>query len=274
MKWLWVIVGIGTALYVYLWYRGRAPRVPTAPVATRHGMAMAEDRELMLSTFRRELANYMVRLDPDRYLDLYRKAMALETAFGKADNEEREAQLLIITKRYPMYEEFDFIGTRPYVLYSDALSRHSIEEIEEHYLNLVKFQALQRALDPDWKFRAAATTEKEFEHLQGYIRKIKDTKFRQRLQAAVETFYANGKGNRLTDGDGAVAYENAAFTVYYVPHIAENRFGFHFKDTNEFGLFGSFYDSDNDKSYQSFYRSNRRFEAEQHLDHLFIDERI
>jgi len=34
-------------------------------------MNIASDRELMLSTFRRELANYMACRDPDRFLRLY-----------------------------------------------------------------------------------------------------------------------------------------------------------------------------------------------------------
>lgn len=237
-------------------------------------MNMASDRELMLATFRRELANHMVRLDPDRFLRFYRKARAAEAAIETADKDEREAQHTIIAKRYPFYTDFDFVGTRGHVLYSDALSGHSIEDIEEHYLNLVKFHALQRTLDEDWKFRGAATSDKDLEHLEQYVQKIKDTRFHQRLVAAVSEFFAHRQGNRLGDPEGATAYETDVLAVSYVPHIAENRYGFHFKDTNEFGLYGSFYDDSRDKTYQSFYRSDRKFEVEIYLDHLHIDERI
>lgn len=198
MEWLWIILVAYAAYAAWQWMR--KPKPPAGPQATRIGMNMASDRELMLATFRRELANYLVRRDPDRYVDLYRRAMQAEAAMGKADPEEREAYLTVITKRYPFYTDFDFIGTRPYVLYADALGRHADEELEEHYLNLVKFQALMRVADPDWKFYAAATSEKELEHLIGYVRKLKDTRFRHRLAEAVELFYANSTTNRLTGG--------------------------------------------------------------------------
>ena len=161
------------------------------------------------------------------------------------------------------------------MLYADALGMHTNEEIEEHYLNLVKFQALQRALNPDWEFRAPATSDGDREHLQEYARKIKDTRFRQRSVAAVNEFWARRSDARLSDTDqGPLAYETNVLAVHRVPHFAENRFGFHFKDTNEYGLYGSFYDDDRDKTYESFYRSDRLFKSENHLDHLHIDEPI
>jgi hypothetical protein len=92
---------------------------------------------------------------------------------------------------YPMYEDFDLISTRAHVLYADALSSHSVEDIEEHFLNLVKFHAVQRADDKDWEFRGTAISDKDIEHLQGYVRRIKDTRFLQRLKTAVADFYTH-----------------------------------------------------------------------------------
>jgi hypothetical protein len=45
--------------------------------------------------------------------------------------------------------------------------------------------------------------------------------------------------------------------VSYVHHFAENRYGFHFKDTDEFGLYGSFYDDSRDKTYPLVYPQQR-----------------
>jgi hypothetical protein len=173
-----------------------------------------------------------------------------------------------------MYTDFDLVGTREHVLYADALRMYPVEDIEEHYLNLVKFHALQRALDPDWQFRGAATTASDLEHLQSYVQKINDTRFRQRLVAAVREFFAHRRGDPLTDPEGAVAYETDALAVYYVRHFAENRYGFHFKETDDFGLYSSFYDDDRDKTYESFYRSDRKLETETYLDHLRINEAL
>jgi hypothetical protein len=232
----------------------------------------------MLATFRRELANYMVRLDPDRFLQFYRKARAVDEAIGTADNEMREAELTIITKKYPMYTDFDLVGTREHVLYADALSMYAIEDIEEHYLNLVKFHALQRALNPHWQLRSPATSDKDLEHLQGYVQKIKDTKFKQRLDTAIAEFQAftAAKGlSRLDEpGESPFIYETDVLAVRYVSHFAESRTGFHFKDTDEYALYGVFFADDRDEPYRSFYRSDADFEAENYIDHLRIDEKV
>src|SRR6516225_7332327 len=55
-------------------------------------------------------------------------------------------------------------------------------------------------------------------------------------------------------------YETNVFAAHYVHHFAENRYGFHFKDTDEFGLYG-FFLADNGKMYQHYYRSDQSFEA-------------
>jgi hypothetical protein len=131
MEWIAAIIAIGVV--IYFWQRSRAPKIPLP-----RPMDIASDRELLLATFRRELANYLIRLDPNRFQRFYQKARQIEIAIDRADKEERQAQLIIIAKRYPSYSDFDFVGTREHVLYGDALQGYTLEDIEEHYLNLVK----------------------------------------------------------------------------------------------------------------------------------------
>lgn len=166
-----------------------------------------------------------------------------------------------------MYHNFDLVDTRDHVLYADALGGYPLKDIEEHYLNLVKFHALKRVLDEGWQFRDAATSENILKHLEKYVQKIKDTRFRQCLVTAVEEYFAH------RPDDGSIEYETRLFAVSHVPHFAENRYGFHFKDTDEFGLYTLFVD-DRNKAYRGFYRSDRQFEAEIDLNYLRIDERI
>ena len=141
----------------------------------------------------------------------------------------------------------------------------------------MKFQALQRALDPGW---CAATSDKDLEHLQGYVRRIKDTKFCQRLMTAEREFNAYRRAAKssvpLNDPrvPPSLAYETDVLAVYNVPDYAEIKYGFHFKDTDEFGLYAWFYDDMKDKTYEHFYRSDRKFEAAHHLDHLRVDAPI
>jgi hypothetical protein len=274
MEWLGLGIAALLGFFVGAFLRGSASRNSQASELGRPGLNTASDRELALRTLPRDLANYMVRLDPDRCLRLYREARAADIAIGKADKTSQEAQLATITVKYPLYQDFDLIGTREHVLYADALSGGRLEDIEAHYLNMVKFHALQCVLNKDWVFRGTATSDRDLEHLEKYVQQIKDTKFRQRLTAAVEEFFANRRSNRFSDAQGAIACETDVLAVHYVPHFAENRYGFHFKDTDEFGLYGSFYDDSRDKTYQSFYRSNRKFEAEIYLNDLRIEEHI
>jgi hypothetical protein len=111
------------------------------------------------------------------------------------------------------------------------------------------------------------------------VKQIKETRFRQRLVAAISEFFAHRKGSLLDHLDQAqgtipLAYETGLFEVYYLPHFAENKYGVYFKDTGEFGVHSSFYDDSRDKTYNSYYRSDRKFEAENYLDCLRIDEQI
>jgi hypothetical protein len=215
-------VGVGVVI-VGAFFLGRSLRSQKLPGAapSRSGMNVASDREIMLLTFRREIANYLVRIDPDRYLRLYRKARWAEAAIEAADKQERDAQLLLLTKRYPLCEDFDLINTRAHVFYADALNMQSLEDIEEHFLNLVKFQALQRTFDEDWKWRGPATSDQDLEHLQAYVKKIKDTRFLQRLKNAVQEFYAHRHNNQEL-GPGQPVYESNTLAVFHLPHHAAN----------------------------------------------------
>ena len=72
-------------------------------------------------------------------------------------------------------------------------------------------------------------------------------------------------------GEGGLEMETRLFDVYRVQHYAEIRHGFHFKDTDEYALYGVFYADNRDEPYRSYFRSNRTFEDETLLDHLRID---
>jgi hypothetical protein len=272
----WIGIAFFSIVAFLIGRNSRQPKTKENTALSPSGLNAASDRDIMLATFRREIANFLVRLDPDRFVRLYRKARSAEAEIEGVDEEVRDAQSTLITKRYPMYENFDLIGTRPYVLYADALSSNPIEDIEEHFLNLVKFHALQRAGDEDWQFRGPVTSDKEFEHLQSYVRQIKDTRFRQRLVSAVNEFYAQWRRKDFAypEEPGEPLHETATFSVFKVPHFAESRYGFHFKDSDEYGLYGCFLADGRDKPYESHYRSDWKFEAEIYLDCLQIDEVI
>ncbi len=268
MEWLWIIPVAALAFYVGRQSRSTAPSVDQS----RSDTALASSRILLFETLRRELANYLVRRNPDAFVSTYRKARSAETQIENADIEFRDAMFTLITKQYANYEDFDLVATRPYVLYPDGLSWHSDEAVVDHFIMLVKFHSLQRA-SKEWPYAQPATSEKEFEHLRGYVQKIKDTRFEQRLKDAVEEFFQNRKGDLLSADVSQPAYETARLAAYYAPGGPDNRYAFHFKDTDEYGLYSSFV-SDKDKHYKGHYRTDPSFKETKTLDTLRIDERI
>lgn len=235
----------------------------------------ASDIELAMTTLRREIANYLIRRDPDRYVRLYEKARQIDSEIQHASKDVVVAQMTLLGDKFPFHTDFDLIGTREHVLYADSMTSHADEDIEEHFLNVVRFHAVSRVLDEKWGMRGEATNDQTLQHCREYARKIKDTRFRQRLIAAIDDFYKHSvTPNRLAKTQTEPAYENRSIAVFHVDHIAENRYGIWLKDTDEYGIYSFFYDDERDKTYKSYYRSNRMFEAETLLDYLRLDELI
>ncbi|WP_262298999.1 hypothetical protein [Microvirga sesbaniae] len=274
MEWTWVWV-VGLALGGYAAWRWstnvRALRRDAQTAQDwRVERASAQDRALALAALRRELANVLIREDPDRFLRVAERARQTDLDIQKADNANRQARRKVLTDRIPYYTDFDIVGTHDHVLYADALSWRSFEDIEQHYLAIVEFHALQHAMEEHWK-DLPATSERALEHLREYVRKIKDTRFKRRIIEAEKEYFAYRQG--LDEGSGTTIltrgrerYETRQLAVLPVPHVAESRLGIHFKDTDEYGIFSVFYGDD--KTFYSQYRSNATFEKETYLDTL------
>jgi hypothetical protein len=270
MEWLWIAAAAAAGLVfggsagIYLGNRAASTAWQAANESLRRILSHDQSREL--STFRRELANNLVRRDPDRFLRLYNKARVAEAEIEQATEAANQTQLAAIADKYPCISDFDFVGTLEHVLYADSLRNHDIDAIENHYLKLVQFHALKRNVSDDWLAIHPATSGQVESHLYTYVRQIEDTKFRQRIEAAKLEFYGF-RGNRRLDkvGSNDPLYETNRLAVYSVNRTAESRYGFHFKDTNEFAIYSL-------DGY--FYRSNLLFKDEVLLDCLRIDEPI
>jgi hypothetical protein len=72
----------------------------------------AVDRAFVLSVLRRELANWMLRRDPDRYRGIYKNMHDAVAAIRAANRSDQEAQLATLTKEYPFYHDFDLLRLR------------------------------------------------------------------------------------------------------------------------------------------------------------------
>ena len=152
MEYLFAIVALLVAFVLGFYIGNRATKSSTKHHMLAFVRGRAEDRHAYLSTLDRELANYMIWHDPDRYHRLYsslHKEAALLSGLSKENMQKRYDE---IAAKYPQYRDFDAIGTRPYVLYPDGLSWKTIEDIEQVYRDVIHFQTILISSDEHWKY--------------------------------------------------------------------------------------------------------------------------
>ncbi|MGJ5149395.1 hypothetical protein [Bradyrhizobium sp. HKCCYLR1023] len=267
MDWGYILIFAMGALAGYGFRPKAKPASQDTSVSSR---ASAIDRSNLLHAYLRELSNYLIEANPDRYYTVYNRALVEQEKLFAADAKVREAQLLILTERYPMYENFDFISTRPYVLYLETLERNSEDDIEEHFFNLVRFHSLMRAASEEWRMQMPMLSKKEEEHLYNYVQKVKDSKFKERLKQAVHEYDVArfSKSPSFDTHDGDKVYESREFAVYKLYDIAESMEGYWFKDANEYGIHSAFYGDKAGEVYEHWYRSDRTFEKRELLHTL------
>jgi hypothetical protein len=96
---------------------------------------------------------------------------------------------------------------------------------------------LQGASDANWP-STNVTSDRELKHLANYVPRFKDTLFKARIEEATREYLVHryGKGESVS----LDTYETDVLAIRHVPHFAERRYGIHFKDTDEFGLYGVF----------------------------------
>ncbi|HXQ47912.1 MAG TPA: hypothetical protein VN806_14940, partial [Caulobacteraceae bacterium] len=197
----------------------------------------AGDRNRLLQMFRRELANWLVRCDPDRYARVLSEARSAEAQIAEASSDDQRRQLAEITDRFKQYDDFDLAARWDWVTLGDGLSHLGLDEVADHYLTIVRFQALSRSLDPDWRDVIwqfpDLTDEQRSERCARYLQRLNDSRLKKRAMETMRYFRFYQAGGSAAGGMH-MELENEAFSVRPVRHFAETRWGIHFKDTEEF----------------------------------------
>ncbi len=214
---------------------------------------IASDRKNYLEILRREIVNHLMQRDPVKFKKVYERVHNEIMKYKTFSKEGLANELGGLCESFPKYSDFDLLATRSHVLYADAFASFDDEEVSEHFRTLVRFQALNARLKDSWSLWEP-TSENDLEHLREYVRQIIDSRFEQRLKSAISHY-------RLCKSIGPEAYETPELSIVSVSHFAEIRYGVHFKDTGEYGLYGCFY-GDRAKPHESYYRSNFLFEDE------------
>ena len=116
-------------------------------------------------------------------------------------------------------------------------------------------------------WRSSRSTDRESIRLE---KLQKDIRLHERIQDGMREYDARTEKKGFPEAqDGQLLFETAKMSAFHVDHPIQTRVGFHFKDINEFGLYG-FLAGDGDEFQESYYRSDRAFVVEELL--LFDDE--
>jgi hypothetical protein len=274
MNWLsWPIPAIATLIIGYLYgifVGARNARNSLQPVIRQQDNSSAVDRDHFFGVLRRELANWMLRTDPDRYLQTYRQAHQTATEIRAATRVDQMTTHAELCEKYPHYGDFDLIGTRDHILYEDAFENLSYAEVESRYLDIIRFHALKAVISDEWAYFKTTTSE-DLTRIEEYSQRFKDRRFRHRLEQALRE-YLNFIGTKKGLFAFGEEYDNIEFNVRRIEHMVESRLGFHFKNSDEFGIYSVFYYDDHGKdgrvsAHKSFYRCSSVFDRETSLSY-------
>ncbi|MER8965660.1 hypothetical protein NKI25_08035 [Mesorhizobium sp. M0808] len=247
--------------------KGDGQNAQADKAALRRNVNEAEER--YLEVLRREISNILLNVDPDLMVRTYEKGWRYQDELVTAGRERTSADLKALTLKHKSFSEFDLLGTRHFVPYSDARWSASDDELVERYLEISKMMLLPRLLDRDHSpFRLF--TEEEFQILRKTERRCKDRTFKDHIVQAVARYYAlQGAIDRYGSKEAREqrnSLDDIDIEVFRLPYDgAENELGIIFKKTGEYGVYGTFH-HDDAKISESFYRSDTVFQKRDYLD--------
>ena len=252
-----VALVVGFFLGVKLITKGSLPKLKEID------KAQAIDRANYLFTLRRELANILIWRDSKRYVKLYQELCIEFNSFKSRRLEEVNKRLSEFSKEYEFYNDFDIIGSKEYVLYSD--NWNSYDQLEARYRDIATFVALSLTTNSSWidaRYQIDFPFTNEYvpdklEHLLEYVEQIEDTKLIMRIGQAMDAYYTmRDKETGMLDND--------FFAVKMLYRSRpDNLYGIHIKRTNEFAIFSIF--EHEGRTSESRYRSDSTFEKEIYL---------
>lgn len=229
-----------------------------------YALQWSNDRARYLSVLRRELANAIMQRDPDRLERAYSKLSDSFRKFREFSKSQQLATRTAIAAEFPDYADFDLLGTREHVLYDDAASMFDTDTLIERFEVIAKFHALSKLVDESWR-DAPPDYSSEVQHLSKYVVRLRDGHFARRMRNAMQLYFVALRATAKHNPQAAslMSFETEDFSVHFVSHIAESRYGVRFKDTGECGLYARY-----EQMTGRLYRSDECFETTIHLDPL------
>jgi hypothetical protein len=220
---------------------------------------VAEAEKRYLETHRRELAQIIIGVDSSAFKQAFFKGEKFESEMKQALPERIVAELAALSHKYPYYAEFELLGSRHFVSYDDGISMIALDDVIDRYLDISKWLILLLAKE---KSVFKVYDKQEVEVYLKDARRRTDTAFKKRIEQAMDLYNRVGRAlyKRTDDFHLFTPYEDDELLIVHV-HSAtpDTQYGIYFKDTDEHAVYSTWCDGESDKTYRSFYRSDRLF---------------
>ena len=255
-----MIVTLGFGVAVGWWTAAKAFKLEIYGIEHR----VADDQANYLMILRRELANYVIRSEPVKFLNAYKKNHDELKQYKMFSRVALMGEYIALCERFKYLRDLDIVQSeiQSYVLYEESLGWKSVDDVLAHYWTICRFQRLKTLLDEHWE-SFDVTSNEDLAHCEKYVAAINDAKFAIRVEKAIQTYHG-GKAGVLTE------FENDELFVQPLHHFAEFRYGVGFKDTNEFGIRSVFeFDEAGKAPSITIYRSDSSFTKE-----IYVETRL
>jgi hypothetical protein len=230
----------------------------------RVGRNLAEAEVRYLEVLRREIANLIVQSDLDLMMRCYQRAWTFEREITNCP-ERAVAEEAALVVKFPMFSEFDLLGTRHFVPYEEARNMSSDDDLADRYHEVSRMLVFMRRRR-DFAANIPVHDAKEEKILHDFMGREKDRRFRKRIEDAIRHFYTYRAG--LEKGDpntfGETNFEDAEVAIIHLPSFPDNEYGIAFKKTGEYGVY-SFHVFDSGKISYTYCRSNSVFQDRKYL---------
>jgi hypothetical protein len=230
----------------------------------RVGRNLAEAEVRYLEVLRREIANLIVQSDLDLMMRCYQRAWTFEREITNCP-ERAVAEEAALVVKFPMFSEFDLLGTRHFVPYEEARNMSSDDDLADRYHEVSRMLVFMRRRR-DFAANIPVHDAKEENVLHECMGREMDRRFRKRIEDAIRRFYAYRAGLEKGDSStfGVTNFEDAEVVIIHLPSLPDNEYGIAFKKTDEYGVY-SFHVFDSGEISYTYCRSNSMFQERKYL---------
>lgn len=262
---MWFLFGLVVGVIVCVLWRKLASRSQRSEHEDKVGRISSEKTEAEIRYFSvlcRELANELIRRNPDRFVELTEQIVMEVEKIERLSKEDVLVRLRGMAQTYWEYVAFDGVGTKNYILYEDGLAGTGDIEIEQHYRDIQIWCALNAVSNEAWRFTGeCVSTEKRWNEIVEYVSRYKDTLLLYQLKCAKRDYDLHQGTLFELDEENAISkdlenYKNENFEVQSLGLNGPNapmELAWLVKvlATGEYGCWSVFYD---DKIFVSYFK--------------------